>query len=167
MAEAARTFISYREPTRSGKTAKETLATLAVCGVAFAFCVREFQRSPDVPTVGAIVGLVVGIVALVVACSLIWSFAFARVHEVQVTDQGVTWDGKHWPWDRVTEIRSRSPVQASGSADNAIHLSIIVKPPRLRSALALPIEVRSEDPVATVNELRQFLDASGHSIRWR
>jgi len=113
--------------------------------------VREIRRSPDDPPFIATVGIIVGIVALVIGCSLLWGFALGRVHEARVTDQGVTWDGKHWPWASVRQIRTTPDLPATGLPDGPAYMEVTVKRPWFRSRLTL----RARETISWANMGKQ------------
>ena len=86
---------------------------------------------------------------------------------MQVTDQGVTWDGNHWPWEAVLQIRTTPDLPATGVPDRPVYLMVTVKCPWFRSRLTLSIEIGDDIPLATIRRLREHLAAMGYTIPWR
>lgn len=156
-----RVFLSYEQPLRTRRTAIQMAATFAVSCVALAVGIYEIVQTPDEPGFLGIGGVIVGIVAFVIGSALLWSFATGAVHRVCVSDQGVFYDGKQWAWDSVLVIRSR-PVLPNGTA----HLSVSVKQ-ESGFRLTLPIEITAAEPETVVEELKDYLNSSGHHVRWQ
>jgi hypothetical protein len=164
---ALSTFIDYRQPMRCRQTAVEMTAAFSVFAIGFivaSVCMWLASALPMLFPAFVLLGVVpfvIGVVAFVSGGSLLWSYATARTHVVQVTAAGVNYDGNHWPWESVLCIRSRNVLPTGGA-----YLSISVGRGVLRSRLSLPIEVRENDPLEAINKLKNYLVEAGHAIPW-
>lgn len=152
---AVKTFLSYQRPWRTKRTAIEIAACLAISAIGF-FAGIALQ-SFDQPTFLGTIGVLIGIVTLAIGSSLSWLFATGAIHDVRITDRGVSFDGKEWPWESVIEIRTRT----------VAYLSISVRRPWFRTRLFLPIELKVAQPAEIVSELKDYLSSSQHDVRWR
>lgn len=162
MIRLVRTFISYRTPWRSRRSAVEIAAMFFMSGLGVAIAIPSMLGlQPNNPSFIATIGLLIGIVGSIIGCSQLWRFLSGRIHEVKVTDEGVIYDGKEYPWTSVVSARS-TPVLPNGVA----YLFLRVNRGQLASCLSLPIEVRSHNPTETISELKNCLLESGYDFPW-
>jgi len=150
-------FISYRRPMRSARVLRQIVATFGVSVVAFLVAVVRLDSAPI-----AGLSILVGMVAFIIGCVLLWSFALRRVHEIQVTDQGISCDGRFWSWGCVTSIQS-TYFQSNDSG----YLTASVNRGRYYLPLSLLIEIESGNGRLRIGQLQDFLSSNRYPIRWR
>jgi hypothetical protein len=147
---------------RDARTAFGFVAAFASSGAVFAAGYLLIRLSaPNDPTrlVGAIV-MVAGVVPFIIGSVLLWCFTTRVVHDVRITDRGISYDRKEWSWESVAAIRA-GPVLPNGVA----HLSVIVNR-GWRGRLALPIEIKGPEPKTAIENLQAYLASSGYDVRW-
>ncbi len=155
-------FVSYRRPLRSRKTLIEFLGTVAVGLISANIAISAPRDANGFPGMLAFVLGVIVIITCALSLSLLWGMLSGRVHEVEVTDSGILYDGRHWPWALVKKITHRVT-----NSNSMKFLWIEVQTGPLRSPRALLIEVQPSLWDNPVLKLQVFLRAAHPEITWR
>ena len=154
-------FISYKRPMRSRRTLIHCAGTFAVGIVSAGFSAKAFYDSQGIPSVFAIVSGLVMIVACAICISLAWSILSGFVHEVEITETGIQYDGRHWSWDSVKSVHHRRPI-----GDGPEFLNVGVTTGTMRSPLSLLVEMQKTVEDDPVSRLKQFLKSTHPRISW-
>lgn len=155
-------FISYRRPMRSRRTLIHFLGVVAVGLMSASIAMSSPRNANGVPGLIAIIFGLLAIVETVIAFVLLWGMLSGAVHTVEVTDNGIVYDGRQWSWDRVKTIKRRAI-----KANTVEVLMVAVRTEAFRSQLTLSIQVPVSPSDNVVSKFEEFLREAHPEIQWQ
>ena len=114
----------------------------------------------DIPLYGRgllAAGTTLGLVGLTV---ILWQWSFNRERELRVTEDGIEYGGKHWPWHRITSLQGTRFM-------NSVTLEVYIGGRNLSLARLLPVTPNPTEAeyVALARVLSQFLAGVHPKVR--
>lgn len=161
MSPAPRMFLKHHQAQVARPARFHLIVSMLLAVLGFTIVSLPWLTNSRTSAASIGLGGVVGVISSALAVSILYSMRKMQKHDVVVTSAGVWYNGEHWPWERVSEIRSTRVLP-----DGVAYIAMSVDRGPTRSFLRLPVQVRGEDPLKTIAELRQFLTDTGRSIPW-